>query len=884
MNTSAATSPRVTYLNDYRQCDFQIDSAALTVDLNEASTCVKAKLHVKRDPAAEKQAPLVLDGEEMVLKAVTLNGQLLTPEQYQIAPTSLTIPNVTDDFILETEVVIKPQENTRLSGLYKTNGNFCTQCESHGFRRITYFLDRPDVLTRFTTTISADKAQYPVLLSNGNLTAQGDLPQGRHWSTWEDPTLKPAYLYALVAGNLDQINDTFTTQSGRHIQLYAYVEYGKRDQAEYAMECLKQAMRWDEEKYGREYDLDIFMIVGVSDFNFGAMENKGLNIFNDKYILAKAETATDTDFIDIKNVIGHEYFHNWSGNRVTVRDWFQITLKEGLTVFRDQQFTAEKTFPVAKRIQEARNIRNLQFVQDAGPMAHPIYPDSYIEINNFYTVTVYEKGAEVIRMLHTLLGEDVFRRAMDLYFSRHDGHPATTKDFLQAMQDASGLDLDQFWRWYKQAGTPTLSITDDYDAAQKTYTLTLEQSCPPTPGQAEKQPFHIPLALGLLNTRGEDMPLQLADEEQATKAGTRVFSIKNTRDVLRFINVTEKPVPSLLRHFSAPVKLKYPYSDDDYLFLMAHDSDLFNRWDAGQQLATRILLAMVHDVQQQRNLVAPQHFLNALATLFADRQVDEAVLAEMLTLPAESYLLEQMAVQDVDAVHTAREWLRKQIALTLRDAFVNYYQQHRAVTPYQLDPASIGKRRLKNVVLAYLACLEDAKINHDCLQQFQQANNMTDTMGALNALNNVDCPERQQALAAFYQRWQDQPLVVHKWFILQAQSTLPGTLAVVKSLTQHPAFDFKNPNGVRSLIGAFCNGNPVAFHVETGEGYVFLADHVLKIDAINPQLAARLVEPLIHWKKFSQHAQALMKAQLERILATKPLSNDVYEVVSKSLG
>jgi aminopeptidase N len=871
-------SPTPTYLKDYCPSDFLIDSISLDVALYEDHALVKSTLQIKRNPASTaSKAPLKLDGDNLKLTAISLNHTALTPEQYQLA-TQLIIPEVPNSFTLETVVEIKPQENLQLSGLYKSGENFCTQCESHGFRRITYYLDRPDVLARFTATISAEKARYPVLLSNGNLTDQGALPNGRHWVKWEDPTLKPCYLFALVAGNLDSIQDTFITQSGRTIQLFAYVEHGKREQAIYAMQCVKEAMRWDEEKYGREYDLDIFMIVGVSDFNFGAMENKGLNIFNDRYILAASETATDEDFIAIKNVIGHEYFHNWSGNRVTVRDWFQITLKEGLTVFRDQQFTADKTSLVSKRIQEAKTIRNVQFVQDAGPMAHPIYPDSYIEINNFYTVTVYEKGAEVIRMIHTLLGETAFRKAMDLYFNRHDGHPATTADFVKAMQDSSGVDLSQFLRWYKQTGTPTLAINDAYDALNKTYRLTVTQS-----SQPENLPFHIPLLIGLLDEAGQELLLRLEGETTASATPTKLLSIKNPTETFTFTHISTKPTPSLLRHFSAPVKLHYPYEDKDYLFLMSHDTDLFNRWDATQQLATGILLACVAAIQQNKACSIPTDFLAALKKILQDELLDAAVIAEMLTLPSEVYLLEQLSVADVDAVHTAREWLKKQLAVVLKGTLLDYYRTHATITPHQLDPISIGKRKLKNIALSYLALLDDPEMSALCSIQFQQANNMSDTMGAVSALNNVNCKERQQVLDAFYHRWQHDHLVVHKWLSIQAQSTLPNTLEVVKSLTNHPAFNIKNPNSVRALIGAFCNGNLVSFHQKTGAGYLFLADYVLTIDRLNPSLAARLAEPLIHWKKYDPARQALMKTQLERIAQTKPLSNDVYEVVMRSL-
>ena len=683
---------------------------------------------------------------------------------------------------------------------------------------------------------------------------------------------------------MDSIADTFTTQSGRTVQLFAYVEHGKRTQGVYAMDCLKQAMRWDEEKYGREYDLDIFMIVGVSDFNFGAMENKGLNIFNDKYILAEPQTATDTDFANINNVIAHEYFHNWSGNRVTVRDWFQITLKEGLTVFRDQQYMADKTPSVTKRISEVRNLRNLQFVQDAGPMAHPIYPDAYIEINNFYTVTVYEKGAEVIRMLNTLLGEKKFRAAMDLYFSRHDGHPATTQDFVQAMQDSSGVDLSQFWRWYKQSGTPKLSITGDYNATAKTYTLHVKQSCPSTPEQPHKEPFHIPLAVGLLDQQGCDMPLQLQEKMSLATATTRILNITEADQKITFINIASEPTPSLLRGFSAPVKLHYPYSEQQLLFLMRYDNDLFNRWDACQQLATRLLLSNITALQQQQPLAIPEAFLAALATLLHTADLEPGFVAEMLTLPAESYLLDQLTIADVDAVHQARQHLRQQIAIHLYEDLLAIYSNYASVTEYILSSTAMGQRRLKNTALAYLVQAQATKTCQLAITQYQQANNMTDSLGALGVLIHINCPEREQALTSFYQRWQHESLVVHKWFTLQAQSTLPDTLTLVASLTQHPAFDLKNPNRVRALLGAFCQENLVQFHEKSGKGYQLLTDYVLKIEAFNPQLAARLVDPLIHWKRFDNQRQVLMKAQLKRILATDNLSKDIFEIVNRSLS
>ncbi len=877
-------SPQVHYLNDYQPSPFLLDNVLLHFDLHEKNTHVTAILQVRRNPAfTQGRPPLILDGEKMQLKRILLDGDELLSSRYQVNDHHLTVFDVGDTFMLETTVEIQPQENKQLTGLYKSGAIFCTQCESRGFRRITYFLDRPDVLTRFTTTITADKTKYPILLSNGDLTDSHELQEDRHWVKWEDPTLKPCYLFALVAGDLDVLTDTFITQSGRSVQLAVYVEPGKREQAEYAMASLQEAMRWDEKKYGREYDLNTYMVVGVSDFNFGAMENKGLNIFNDKYILARPETATDDDFIHIQAVIGHEYFHNWSGNRVTVRDWFQITLKEGLTVFRESQFTADKTSPTVKRINEVKTIRSSQFAQDAGPMAHPIYPDSYIEINNFYTVTVYEKGAEVIRMLHTLLGPTLFRQAMDLYFSRYDGQPVTVDEFIKPMAEISKLDLTQFRHWYKQAGTPEVMVKDDYDPHTHIYTVTLTQTCPPTPGQPVKEPFHIPFAIGLLDDQGRDLPLQLANESAEQAQTTRVLSVQEPQQTFTFINIPVRPTPSLLRNFSAPVKLDYPYTEEQLVFLMSHDNDLFNRWDAGQQLAERVLLRLIENYEQEIELPIPHSFLTALSKVF-EAGGDEALLAEMLTLPSETYLIQRMPIANVDAIHDVRQWLKKHIALALKSPFLTYYEQHSDSGIYQLDTKAMAKRRLKNLVLHYLACLGDTKARAFCTQQFKQSNNMTDTMGAIEALNAIDCEERTELLSIFYHRWHQENLVVDKWLALQAISPLPNTLAVVKSLTQHPSFVLHNPNRVRALIGTFATSNPVCFHTLTGDGYAFLADYVLKIDHFNPQLAARILEPLTRWRKFDPTRQSLMRAQLQRIAEQKPLSNDVYEVVSKSLS
>jgi aminopeptidase N len=876
--------PKIIYLKDYAVPDFLVDQVFLHVDLHDDETFVKTILMLRRNPqSSHPQAPLVLNGEGLQLRSALLDGKPIAENHWAVDNEYLTIKNVPEHFILETEVVIKPQLNTQLSGLYKTQNVFCTQCESHGFRRITYFLDRPDVLTRFTVTITADPKKYPLLLANGNLTDKKQLPDRRHWVKWEDPTLKPCYLFALVAGDLDCLEDHFKTRSGRKVTLRIYVEKGKLAETDFAMESLKSAMQWDEETYGREYDLDIYMIVAVSDFNFGAMENKGLNIFNSKYILAQPATATDDDYGSIESVIGHEYFHNWSGNRITCRDWFQITLKEGLTIFRDQHFSADMFSPVIQRIEDASVIRTAQFAQDASPMAHAIRPNSYIEVNNFYTVTVYNKGSEVIRMIRTLIGKKNFAKGMTLYFTRHDGQAVTTEEFVKAMEDASGMDLSQFRLWYSQAGTPELAITSEYNATYKTYALKVQQSCPATPGQAQKANFHIPLTIGLLDSKGKDLPLQLAGETQTSVAKKRVLPLREKTEIFQFVNIPEKPIPSLLRDFSAPVKVKYDYSDEELLFLLAHDRDDFNRWDAGQRLATHILLQLITDYQQQRPLVLSQAVVAAFKQVLKDKKLDPALVAQMLILPAESYLLECQTIADVDATHQAREFVKKELAKQLCETFVKVYHANHSTQPYRFTAKAIKQRALKNACLAYLVHQDDGVGQQQCLQQLCKADNMTDTMGALQALNTQDCDERQQALIAFYDKWQHDDLVIDKWFALQAISPLSDTFANVQSLLKHPAFNLRNPNRARSLLGVFAK-NHVHFHRKDGAGYALLADYVIQLNTINPQVAAWLVEPLIHWQKFDVTHQALMKKQLHNILATPRLSKDLYELVSRGLG
>ncbi|MGY0831215.1 aminopeptidase N [Azospirillum argentinense] len=877
-------TPKAIRLQDYRPPAHLIDTVDLFFDLGEEVTTVRAQLGLRRNPARDDAAalPLTLDGQRLELVSVALNGQPLGDADYTVTPDHLTVHSVPETFTLETVVRIKPQENTALEGLYKSSGNFCTQCEAEGFRKITYFADRPDVMARYTTTITADKARYPVLLSNGNLIESGDLPDGRHRAVWEDPFPKPCYLFALVAGTLVHQEDRFRTVSGRDVTLRIYVEPGNEDKVDHAMRSLIKSMRWDEEVFGLEYDLDIFNIVAVGDFNMGAMENKSLNVFNTKYILAKPETATDQDFLGIEAVVAHEYFHNWTGNRVTCRDWFQLSLKEGLTVFRDQEFSSDMNSRAVKRIADVQRLRTVQFPEDSGAMAHPVRPDSYVEINNFYTPTVYDKGSEVIRMYHTLLGPQGFRKGMDLYFQRHDGQAVTCDDFAAAMSDATGVDLTQFKRWYRQAGTPELDVTGAYDEAAKTYRLTVKQTVPPTPGQPVKEPMHIPLVMGLLGPDGADLPLRLTGE--AEPAGTsRTLHITEAEQTFTFVDVPARPVPSLLRGFSAPVKLRADLTDGDLTFLMANDSDAFNRWEAGQTLATRLLLSLVADRQAGRELALPRSFIDAVGAVLKDADQDPAFAAQALVLPTESYLGTQMEVIDPDAIHAVREFARRRLAEALRPGWLDTHRRNAGNEPFSVDAAAIGRRALKNLCLAYLMALEDEEALGLCLGQYRGAQAMTDVMAALQFLSNSNAPERDEAIASFYERWKGEALVVDKWFGVQATSHRPDALERVTALLAHPAFEIRNPNKVYALIGGFAGGNPVRFHDTSGAGYRFLADQVLRLDPMNPQVAARMVGPFSRLRRYDATRRALMKAELERIVATPGLSPDVFEVASKSL-
>ncbi len=876
-------TPQTIYLKDYTPPEYLIDQIELTFELDEESTLVRSNLILRRNPDCKAEGvSLTLQGEDLELIAVALDDTALGESEFDIGPESMTIHRVPQDkpFRLSIENRINPKANTALEGLYLSSSMLCTQCEAQGFRKITWFLDRPDVMTRFKTTLIADKQRYPILLSNGNRTGQGELDANRHWVSWEDPFAKPCYLFALVAGQLECVADEFVTMSSRRIELEIFVEKHNVDKCAHAMQSLKNAMRWDEETYGLEYDLDLYMIVAVDHFNMGAMENKGLNVFNTKFVLARPDTATDIDFYGIEGVIGHEYFHNWSGNRVTCRDWFQLSLKEGFTVFRDQQFTGDRTSPAVKRIEDVNMLRTRQFVEDAGPLAHPIRPEAYIEINNFYTLTVYEKGAEVVRMLHTLLGAEGFRKGCDLYFKRHDGQAVTCEDFVNAMEAANHVDLAQFRRWYSQAGTPTLTVEQRYDAEEKRLHLTIGQSCLPTPNQADKQPLHIPIKLGLLENNGSAVSIQL--NGQSSEELT--LSLTDAEEEFVFENLATQPFVSLLRGFSAPVNVKMQRSAEELAFLLRHDSDTFNRWEAGQQLVAQVIFDLIDDLQQHRPLHLNALVVEAFRHLLADEADDLSYQALLLTLPEESYLAGQMTVIDIDAIHHAREFVKTTLSEVLKDEFKRVYLIHHRDESGKFDSAAIGRRRLKNACLSYMSKQESEESYRLAEQQFRSARNMTDQMAALSAIVNSHHPAKTDCLESFYRQWQEEALVVDKWFTIQATSIMPNTFATVMRLMQHPAFDMKTPNRVRSLVGAFSQSNPLHFHAKNGDGYRFLADQVLVLNKLNPQIASRMVTGLAQWRRYDADRQELMKQQLQRIVDTEHLSKDVYEIASKSLA
>ncbi|XP_011022661.1 PREDICTED: puromycin-sensitive aminopeptidase-like isoform X3 [Populus euphratica] len=883
-------TPKEIFLKDYKLPDYYFDSVDLNFLLGEEKTIVSSKITVF--PRVDGSSPLVLDGADLKLLSVKVNGEGLKNGDYHLDSRHLTIPSPpSGTFTLEIVTEIYPQKNTSLEGLYKSSGIFCTQCEAEGFRKITFYQDRPDIMAKYTVRIEADKSLYPVLLSNGNLLEQGDLEGGKHYALWEDPFKKPCYLFALVAGQLESRDDTFVTCSGRNVSLRIWTPAQDVHKTAHAMYSLKAAMKWDEDVFGLEYDLDLFNIVAVPDFNMGAMENKSLNIFNSKLVLASPETASDADYAAILGVIGHEYFHNWTGNRVTCRDWFQLSLKEGLTVFRDQEFSSDMGSRTVKRIADVSRLRISQFPQDAGPMAHPVRPHSYIKMDNFYTVTVYEKGAEVVRMYKTLLGSQGFRKGMDLYFKRHDGQAVTCEDFFAAMRDANDADFANFLQWYSQAGTPLVKVTSSYDAAAHTFTLKFSQEVPPTPGQPVKEPMFIPVVSGLLDPSGKDMLLSSVYHDGALRsiannselAYNTILRLTKKEEEFVFTDIHERPVPSLLRGFSAPIRLESDLSDSDLFFLLAHDSDDFNRWEAGQVLARKLMLSLVVDFQQGKPLVLNPKFVQGLRSILCDSSLDKEFIAKAITLPGEGEIMDMMEVADPDAVHAVRSFIRKQLASELKADFLSLVENNRSSEEYVFNHANMARRALKNIALAYLASLEDQELTELALHEYKTATNMTDQFAALAAIAQNPGEIHDEVLADFYNKWRDDFLVVNKWFALQAMSDVPGNVENVRNLLSHPAYDLHNPNKVYSLIGGFCS-SPVNFHAKDGSGYKFLGEIVVQLDKINPQVASRMVSAFSRWRRYDETRQNLAKAQLEMIVSANGLSENVFEIASKCLA
>ena len=869
---------------DYRPPEYLVDCIHLCFKLGESKTVVKARSNIRKNPDCSSNTnELFLFGELLELVEICIDGEIVASERLNRTDDGLLIQEVPRAFALEITTKINPEANTALSGLYLSSGNFCTQCEAEGFRRITYYPDRPDVLAQFTTRIEAHAGKYPVLLSNGNLIDKGKLKNGFHYAEWEDPFPKPCYLFALVAGDLVSIKDRFTTKTGKEVDLQIFVQKQNKDKCAHAMASLKKAMKWDEEVFGLEYDLKQYLIVAVDDFNMGAMENKGLNIFNSKYVLASPETATDQDYLGIEGVIAHEYFHNWTGNRVTCRDWFQLSLKEGLTVFRDQEFSADMNSRAVKRIEDVRLLRQFQFREDDGPMAHPVRPDSYIEISNFYTVTIYNKGAEVVRMIHAIIGPDAFRRGMDLYFNRHDGQAVTCDDFVAAMSDAAAIDLEQFKRWYSQAGTPTLKIDSSWNRHKGEYTLIIQQSTPATPGQPDKKPFHMPILLGLLTSTGDDITAQSGNLYQ-TREDNVLLELKEKKQEFVFNNLPEKPVVSMLRSFSAPVKIAPFHSQEELTTIMSKDTDLFNRWDASFSLSETIILELARRAKEQGRLHLEPDYVEAVRSNLISTAYDKALTALALSLPPETFLAQSMKVVDPDSLHRAHLFTRKELARLLYQDFLEMYQSYDQSTMYGITPEEIGNRSLKNVCLSYLMSNAESgdEILEICRKQFFTANNMTDQIAALSAVANLSISERQDMLDHFEKRWSHEPLVMDKWFTIQALSYADDTFERVQRLMNHPLFSLKNPNKVRALVGAF-SSNHFHFHAISGSGYQYLADVIRELDSVNPQISARLSNQFIAWKRYDTTRQHLQKEALEKILNKKKLSRDVYEVVNKSL-
>ncbi|WP_369308169.1 aminopeptidase N [Providencia rettgeri] len=862
------------YRQDYQAPDYTITEIDLDFNLDPVKTVVTAVSKVKR--INPQSSTLELHGEDLSLVSIEIEGKAWS--DYQQSEGKLIIKSLPEAFTLRIVNEISPEKNTALEGLYVSGEALCTQCEAEGFRHITFYQDRPDVLARYTTTITADKTRYPYLLSNGNRIAEGELENGRHWVKWEDPFPKPSYLFALVAGDFDVLKDTFVTRSGREVALELFVDKGNLDRAPWAMQSLKNAMKWDEDRFGLEYDLDIYMIVAVDFFNMGAMENKGLNVFNSKYVLAKSETATDKDYLNIESVIGHEYFHNWTGNRITCRDWFQLSLKEGLTVFRDQEFSSDLGSRSVNRINNVKVMRAAQFAEDASPMAHPIRPEKVIEMNNFYTLTVYEKGSEVIRMIHTLLGEEMFQAGMQLYIHRHDGSAATCDDFVQAMEDASNVDLSLFRRWYSQSGTPVLTVRDEYSPEKQQYTLHVSQMTPPTLDQTEKHALHIPLDIELYDEEGAVIPLK--------RDGSAVNSVLNvTQETQSFVfdEVPSQPVPSLLREFSAPVKLDYHYTDEQLAFLMQHASNEFSRWDAAQQLINNYAKINVTKYQKGEALILPESVIDAFRAVLLSESVDPALAALILTLPSENEIAELFTVIDPVAIHEVVNFIHHRLANEMSDEFLAVYRSIN-IDGYRVDHQDIAKRSLRNVCLQYLASNDDvAMANKLVEEQYKNADNMTDSLAALTAANEAQLPCHAQLMADFDERWHHDGLVMDKWFTLQGSSPAKGTLSKVRQLLNHRSFSMSNPNRVRSLVGAFTAGNPVNFHAEDSSGYQFLYEILVDLNTRNPQVASRLIEPLIRLKRYDEKRQAQMRKVLEQLKALDNLSGDLFEKITKAL-
>jgi aminopeptidase N len=865
-------TPKAIHLKDYQLPNFLIPKTHLTFELDETQTIVSSKLSIERNAKSnDKKAPLILNGEKMQLKNIKIDGRELLDSEYSFTDSDLTIFDTPDHFLLEIQNEIDPEGNKALEGLYKSGSIFCTQNEPEGFRRITYFLDRSDVMGKYTTKIIADKGKYPILLSNGNPIGSGELEGGKHWCEWEDPFNKPSYLFALVAGDLGLVQDTYTTCSGRKIDLRIYVDKGNESRCDHAMKSLKKSMKWDEDVFGLEYDLDIYMIVAADAFNMGAMENKGLNIFNSKLVLANPETATDDVYHAIEGVVGHEYFHNWTGNRVTCRDWFQLTLKEGLTVFRDQEFSSDMQSRPVQRIDDVNSLRQRQYPEDAGPMAHPIRPASFIEINNFYTATVYEKGAEVIRMIHTLIGKDVFRKGIDKYFELYDGQAVTCEDFINAMTIASGRDFTQFMNWYNYAGTPNVVASWDYDSAKSTLSLNVSQNMPEIDGQEDVPPFHFPFSVGLLNTKGEDI-----------KGSAKILEITKEEETFVFENISEKPLVSLNRSFSAPINLETNYSDEELAFLLAHDTDSFNRREASQVLATRVIKDLVERIQNEQELHLNSAYDKAIGTLLADKSLDQSLKALALSLPAQDELFQLYDTIPFDAIFEAKEFILNSLAKNHEAAFFEIYGELNTKAPYEFTPKEVGRRNLKNAALFYLArCGE--KYFETIYEQFSTANNMSDELSALYALGDYETPYRQKTLDEFEKKWKHDSLVMHSWLTAQSASILPGALERTKKLMEHESFDLKIPNSVRALIGGLAQ-NYNQFHDASGEGYRFLGNIIIKLDRLNPLIASGLAKIFRSFAHYDEIRKAKATEVLEKIVQTDGLSKNTFEIISKTLG